>query len=202
MSADGQPPTRPEDLERDPDRVDGPITPVVAPLRSGAECVFSLSAAMRTFLLLLPAVLVGAVVSAGWHAGTGQPSAAAPTPTIDPRLIVQPRTSTQAVSLGGLQVLLVASPLIPGTNRLVVRLTDHGLGVTGARVSIAAGMVGMLMRPLRFGVREVGNGRYEADGPLPMFGPWRLSVGIERRGGTVLSHTFVLGLNLPPALLP
>jgi len=166
-----------------------------------SRSTISLSTVASTILLLLPVLLAGAIVSTGWHAGTGRPSAAPQAATVDPRLIVRSRTITQTISVGGSRLTLAASPLIPGTNHLELSLTDHGRAMQGARVSIGVKMTDMSLPPFWLAVHETQGGRYEAKAPLTMFGPWRITVKVDQPGGLHLSHAFALVLGLPPGLL-
>jgi hypothetical protein len=152
-------------------------------------------------VLLVAAVLVDQVAPNRTRKAVSQSSAVSVTPTIDPRLILRPRTLTQAVVIEGVRITVEASPLIPGANHLVVTLTEQGQAIDGARVSASAVMAEMVMRPVRFVTSAKGGGRYEATGPLPMFGLWRLTIEADRPHEPHLSHTFALGLDIPAALL-
>jgi hypothetical protein len=145
-------------------------------------------------LLLLARLVLGAP-AAGPSAGN-RPAGAG-----DPRLIVQPRTITQVARVAALRLALTASPLVPGPNRFVVTLGEHGRAVEGARVQVVATMSGMLMRPERFVAGQGRDGRYTAAGALPMFGRWQLTVRVHRPHAAPIVHRFWLRLDLPPALL-
>jgi hypothetical protein len=120
--------------------------------------------------------------------------------TIDPRLILTPRTLTQSATAGGLRVALTVSPLLPGSNRFELRLAVRGRPVMAAHVQLLPRMVGMPMRPIVLLMREVQPGRYTATGPLAMFGLWQLVARIDRPGEASLSHGFTLGVDLPTGL--
>ena len=151
-------------------------------------------------LLLLPLTLL--IVAVAWqtHGATPRQAAGNEVPAVDPRLIVRPQTITQAATAGGLDLSLTASPLLPGTNHLLLKLEDHGRAVGAAQVSMTATMPGMGMRPVEFVMRELAGGRYEAGGPLSMFGTWQVTAQISRPHAPPLTHTFTVGLNLPPGL--
>jgi hypothetical protein len=128
-----------------------------------------------------------------------RPAAQAAQP-IDPRLILTPRTLTQAATTGGLRVALTVSPLLPGSNRFELRLAGRGRPVVAAHVQVLPRMVGMPMRPIVLPMSEVQPGRYVATGPLAMFGLWQILVRIDRPGKASLSQGFTLGVDLPTGL--
>ena len=121
--------------------------------------------------------------------------------TIDPRLILTPRTLTQSATAGGLRMALMVSPLLPGSNRFELRLAGRGLPVVAARVQLVPRMEGMAMRPFTLSMSEAQPGRYVATGPLPMFGRWQVTVRIDRPGVATLSYGFTLGVDLPRGLM-
>jgi hypothetical protein len=146
-------------------------------------------------VLLLVTVLVWSLHSAAHQAVAGRSAA------IDPRLIIQPRTAAQTVQVGGVGLTLTASPLVPGSNHFEVRLDNHGRPSAGARVLLVARMIGMAMRPITLPMREVRPGWYAGMGPLAMFGRWQVTVHADRPGTTSLNHQFMVGVDLPNALL-
>src|SRR5439155_14484666 len=81
------------------------------------------------------------------------------TPTINPLLIVQPRTVTQSVHLGTLRLALTASPVLPGPNRFIVTLVEHGRVIAVARVGLTAKMLEMPMRPVLLSVQAERDAR-------------------------------------------
>ena len=145
--------------------------------------------------LVLATVLIWSGHSAAHQTVTARSAA------IDQRLILQPRTVTQAVGAGGLRLTLAASPLLPGSNHFAVRVGDQNRPFAGARVLLTARMIGMAMRPITVPLSEVHPGRYTGTGPLPMFGPWRITVHVDRPGTPSLSHQFMVGVDLPSGLL-
>jgi hypothetical protein len=144
---------------------------------------------------LLAAVLVWSLHSAAHQAATG------PSATIDPRLIIQPRTVAQTVQVGGLRLTLTASPLVPGSNHFEVRLGDRGRPVDGARIRLIATMPEMAGRPLSYQTGAIGEGRYEVTGPLTMFGHWQIMTTISRPGAAALTHAFGLSLDIPSGVI-
>jgi hypothetical protein len=158
-----------------------------------------LLAAGAVAFLLLSALAARGITPLGGRAQGGQPAAAAQ--RIDPRLILRPRTLTQAATVGGLRLALTVGPLIPGPNRFELRLTARGLLGGAAHVHMAALMTEMAMPPIRLSMREVQRGRYVAVGPLAMFGRWQLSIQIDRSGTEPLTHRFMIGVDLPRGLL-
>ncbi len=153
--------------------------------------------------LLLLAGLLYALGNAPWAAfgSVGRPSPGRAARTIDPRLIVRPRTLTQAATLGGLRVALAVSPVLPGPNRFALRLVERGRPVGAAHVRLIARMTEMAMRPVALAMREGRRGRYAAGGLLAMFGHWRLTIHIDRPGMAPLTHRFAIGVNLPAGLM-
>lgn len=119
----------------------------------------------------------------------------------DPRLIVQPRSVTRMAEVDGLRLALTVQPVLPGPNRVVIVLADHGRTTDGVQVDAAATMPGMPMRPARLSVHEESNGRFVGVGTLAMFGRWQIAVHVARRHATPLVHVFAVSLDLPPALL-
>jgi hypothetical protein len=148
-------------------------------------------------LLLLARLVLGAPAAA--QSAGNRPAGAGATGA--PLLIVQPLTITQVARIAGLRLALTASPLVPGPNRFAVTLDERGRAVEGARVHLVATMPGMLMRPVRFAAGPGREGGYAAAGTLPMFGPWQLTVGVDRPHAAPLDHRFQVRLDLPAALL-
>ena len=120
---------------------------------------------------------------------------------IDPRLIVRPHAVTQVAVVDGLHLALAVNPALPGPNRVVVALADHGRVPAGARIRVVATMPGMLMRPVQVVARQERAGRYVGVGALSMFGRWQLAVRVERPRAAPLVHVFAVTLDLPAALL-
>lgn len=147
-------------------------------------------------VLVLATVLVWSLQSAAHKAVTGLYTA------IDPRLIIQPRTVAQTAQVDGLRLTLTASPLVPGSNHFEVRLDNQGRPVGGARIRLIATMPGMAGRPLSYQARAIGQGRYQATGPLTMFGRWQILATISRPGVAALTHVFRLSLDVPSGALP
>jgi hypothetical protein len=153
-------------------------------------------------LALLAWIAWGA--TGAWRAAQRAASAHIDPPSaqaIDPRLIVRPHTVTRVAVVNGLHLALAVTPVLPGPNRVVVALTDHGRVLAGARIRVVATMPGMLMRPVQVVAREERGGRYVGMGALSMFGRWQLAVRVERPGAAPLVHVFAVPLDLPAALL-
>jgi len=156
--------------------------------------------ALAALLLLAGVLLIGAgALRAGGASGrSAAPSAA---PTVDPRLVLVPRTVTQTATAAGVTMELTAGPLLPGANRFALLLAAQGRPLAGAQVVLTARMEGMAMPPETLSLREVALGAYAAAGPLPMFGQWQLDIQVERAGVAPLTHEFAVGVDLPPGLL-
>ena len=156
--------------------------------------------AMAVPLVLAPVLVLVTILIWSGHSAAHQ-AAAGRSATIDPRLILQPHTVSQTVYASGLGLTLTASPLLPGGNHFEVRLGEHGRPLAGARVILTARMIGMAMRPITVPLSEVRPGRYTGMGPLAMFGPWRITVHVDRPGTPSLDHPFMVGVDLPNGLL-
>jgi hypothetical protein len=94
-------------------------------------------------------------------------------------------------------VELTADPLLPGPNRFELRLAKRGRSLASARVLLVARMIGMAMRPITLPMRELRPGRYAAMGPLAMFGPWQVTVQVDRPGTASFRHQFTVSVDLP-----
>jgi len=111
---------------------------------------------------------------------------------------------------GGLRVRLGVSPGTPGPNRFEALVLEDGDPVEEADVSIdftAPGdRAGSTLE-----LEEVGEGRYEAEGPgLDASGPWQLAVAVEREGGraevplrlTTICETHLVDLEVGTTSIP
>lgn len=142
-------------------------------------------------------VLLG--VGVALHAGVGSSGAAAPaaTPTIDPRLIIHPRTVPIVATLShGVQVSGTLYPAYPGRNtlRLVLRW-QGGVLAPAAPLTLVATMPGMAMAPIR--ARLAGHDLHYSGGvTLPMFGAYRAQIRILTPSGPS-TGTVMLPLTLP-----
>ena len=143
-------------------------------------------------------VLIGvgaALLATGQHAAA--PVAPAATPTVDPRLIVRPRTVAIAgVLSNGLHLAGTFYPAYPGRNTLylTVRRGAQGRYVAG-RIALSATMPGMAMLPVR-GTLAAGGQRYTGTLTLPMFGTYRVTVAIATPGAAA-TGAITLTLSLP-----
>jgi hypothetical protein len=151
--------------------------------------------------LLLRAGAMGAVGPWAEDSSASRHATSLATQAIDPRLLLVPRTVTQAVTARGVRVELTAGPLLPGPNRFELRLTERGRPLAGAHVLLLARMDGMAMLPITVHLREVQHGRYAATGPLAMFGQWKVMVQIDRPNTASLRHQFTVSVDLPTGLL-
>jgi hypothetical protein len=130
-----------------------------------------------------------------------RPAAATQSATVDPRLLIQPRTVAQAAQVDGLRLTLTAGPLVPGSNHFILTLSEAARPIDAAEIQLIASMRGMAMRPLIFTARPMGHGHYEATGGLTMFGQWRLIAQIRLPRAKPLRQAFGLNLDLPPGIL-
>ncbi len=158
-------------------------------------------AAMTTLVLPAIMLLLAGVLVWSRHASAAHPTVTGQAAAIDPRLILQPRTVAQTARVGGLQLTLHTSPLIPGNNHFEVRLREHGKPLAGAHVLLTARMIGMAMRPITLPLSEGRPGRYAAEGPLAMFGRWQVTMRIDRPGTASLQRQFIVSVDLPKGLL-
>jgi YtkA-like protein len=117
--------------------------------------------------------------------------------TVDPALAVLPRTVTQAADIGGMHLVLVANPVVPGENHFTLRLADRRGAIVGARVQLSVAMVGMRMEPLPLSATEIAPGRYRVTGLLTMFGRWQVSARVDRAGSRSITQPFRLSVDLP-----
>lgn len=171
---------------------------------AGTKSLLSLAAVLLLAVaLLLRAGAIHTGMVGSWAGdSSGRRRAASPaTQTIDPRLVLTPRTVTQSATAAGVGIELTAGPLLPGSNRFALRLAERGRPRAGARVVLVARMIGMTMRPITLPMNELQPGRYVATGPLTMFGRWQVIVQVDRPGAALLTHRFTVGINLPQGLL-
>ncbi len=167
---------------------------------AGTTALLSLAVVLLCAVMLL--LRAGAVHVSALGVGAADSSGRQrATQTIDSRLLLEPRTVTQAATVSAVRVELSTGPLLPGSNRFELRLAGHGRPLAGARVVLAASMIGMAMRPVTLPMSEVRPGRYAATGPLTMFGRWRITVRITRPGIAPLRRQFTVGVDLPRGLL-
>lgn len=169
-----------------------------------AKVLFSLAAVPLLAIALLlwaGAIHAGALGSGTGHSSGGRRAISPATRTIDPRLILVPRTVTQAATVAGVRAELTTAPLLPGSNRFELRLAARGQPLVGAGVVLVARMSEMAMRPITLPMSQVRPGRYAAMGPLTMFGRWQLTVQIARPGAAPIRHQFTVGVDLPRDLL-
>lgn len=171
-------------------------TKALALLSLAAVALLAITILMRTGAMQVNAVGPWAGDESG-----SRPLTTPATQAIDQRLILTPRTVTQAATASGVRVQLTTGPLLPGPNRFELRLAARGRPFVRSRVVLAARMIGMAMRPLTLPMREVQPGRYAATGPLAMFGRWQITVQIDRPGIASLNRQFTVGVDLPRGLL-
>jgi len=170
--------------------------------RRRALCALAAGVLLAVALLLgTGAIRAGGLVP--WVNGPAGRGRAAPSaaPTVDPRLILVPRTVSQSATAGGVEMELMAGPLLPGSNHFALRLVEAGRPLGGVHVALTARMEEMAMAPLTVPMSEGEPGAYAATGPLPMFGAWQLTVQIARPGAAAITHQFTVSVDLPPGLL-
>lgn len=171
---------------------------------AGTKALLSLAAVvLLAVALLLGAAAIHASAVGPWTEGSsgGRRAASPATQTIDPRLLLAPRTVTQSATAAGVRAELTTGPLLPGSNRFELRLAERGRPLAGARVFLMARMTGMAMRPVTLRMSEAPPGRYAATGLLAMFGRWQLTVQIDRPGAVLLAPRFTVDVTLPQGLL-
>ena len=170
---------------------------------AGTKAALSLAALVLLAVVLLRAGVLHATAMGPWAAGASgsRPAASPVTQTVDPRLLLTPRTVTQAAAAGGVGVALTVGPLLPGSNRFELRLAQRGRPLAGARVFLVVRMTGMAMRPITLPLSEAQPGRYTARGPLAMFGQWQVTTHVDRPGRASLRHRFTVSVDLPRGLL-
>jgi hypothetical protein len=146
---------------------------------------------------LLVALLVGgaALLAVGQQAAPSAVPTA--TPTIDPQLIVRPRTIRIAGTLAnGLPLDGTLYPAYPGSNTLNLTLprgSQRRYG--GDRIALSATMLGMAMRPVN-GTLVARGQRYTGALTLPMFGTYRVKVVVASPGAAT-AGSVTLTLSLP-----
>jgi hypothetical protein len=158
----------------------------------------------RLILLLVPVALIAVAVFVAIGAGQKPAPTATATvaaPGVNPALILRPRAATLAGTAGTVNLKMMVAPLIPGTNHLVLTLTQHGRPLDGAHISLQITMPGMLMRPIHVEARAGGHGLYQAAAPLSMFGGWRLAVQVTAPHQAPVSHVFALNMDIPASVL-
>jgi len=102
-------------------------------------------------------------------------------PTVDPRLVIVPRTAPiQGALSGGARLRGTLSPAIPGPNTLRLRASDGaGARIEGGRLRLVVTMPGMRMRPIVVTLQAHGED-YSGTLPLPMFGLYRATVVVSK----------------------
>jgi hypothetical protein len=146
--------------------------------------------------LLVAGFVGGAALLAVGHHGAPRAVPAA-TPTVDPRLIVRPRTIPIAGTFAnGPHLDGTLYPAYPGRNTLdltVPRGTQRRSG--GDRIALSASMPGMAMRPVNGTLIAHGH-RYIGTLMLPMFGTYRIEVVVASPGAAA-TGSITLTLSLP-----
>ena len=149
--------------------------------------------------LLVAAGLGIAAAAVGPWRSAATAAIQAPTPTIDPRLLIVPQTTTvQARLTADMRLSGTLSPTIPGPNALSLTIRDRaGHLVRGGRLHLVATMPGMDtgMVPSRAVLAPHGD-RYSGQLSLPMFGRYRATVAIAAPGGPY-TGTLTIGV-FPP----
>jgi hypothetical protein len=146
-------------------------------------------------LLAVLLVVGAALLAVGQQAAP--PAVPAATPTVDPRLIVRPRTIRITGTLSnGLHLDGTLYPAYPGRNTLhltVPRGTQRWYG--GDHIALSATMPGMAMRPIK-GTLVARGHRYTGALTLPMFGTYRVGV-VMAAPGAATTGSITLTLSLP-----
>ena len=143
---------------------------------------------------------------AGGHGPASTSPAASPRATIDPRLIIHPRTlHVMGAFSGGVRLSGTLSPAYPGENTFHLTARRNGRNLAqvpgqtgpaqGSRLTLEATMPGMAMPPVH-GTLTGHDGRYSGTLRLPMFGTYRIAVTIEMPGGPE-TGTITVTLPLP-----
>jgi hypothetical protein len=117
----------------------------------------------------------------------------APTPTIDPRLILHPGVKRFVAAFGGgLRVAGALDPSIPGSNAM--RLSAPG-GRASGRLVVRITMPGMVMVPIAATLTPHGGG-FTGRITLPMFGTYRADMTLMSAGRPI-HGTATLEIPLP-----
>ncbi len=147
-------------------------------------------------LLLVVSLSIGlAVVAGGRSSQLAAPSRA--TPTVDPRLILRPRTAPVAAVLSPRWPLTgTLYPAYPGRNTLRLRLeSPDQAALARSSISLEVTMPGMAMPPIRVVLHGQG-GRASGVLTLPMFGVYRAQVVVVTPSGRA-TGVLALPLSLP-----
>ncbi|MCA1598267.1 MAG: hypothetical protein LC769_04475 [Chloroflexi bacterium] len=129
----------------------------------------------------------------------GAPRAVAPaaTPTIDPRLVIRPRSvPVRAPLTDGAEARGTLYPAYPGRNTLHLVIRWHGRPLSPtAPLTLVATMRGMAMRPIQATLVARG-GSYAGTVTLPMFGAYQARIAVVTPHGRA-HGTLTLRLSLP-----
>jgi hypothetical protein len=161
-----------------------------------------LGSAVLALLLVIAAgsatVLIRGFVSQAAESPPRESTQPSALPTVDPRLVLHPRSESQVAQSGSLRLALTAGPLIPGANRLTLMVADHGKAVDGAEIRFVVRMLDMRMTTRSYSATKPTRltGSYAATASLPMFGRYLITVLIDIPGKPPVTHAFKVNLNL------
>jgi len=146
----------------------------------------------------LVVVLLGAGVALSTRgATTGGAAAPVTIPTVDPRLVIPPRTiPVTAVLTGGAQARGTLFPAYPGRNvlRVVIRWRGSARSLA-APLLLTVTMPGMPMTPIHARLTD-RDSRYAGTVTLPMLGTYRAALSLAVPEGHV-TGTLILPLTIP-----
>jgi hypothetical protein len=146
--------------------------------------------------LLLVLLGLGLALLSRAHLSASSPTVPAQ-PSVDPRLIIRPRSAPVAAVLShGVRLAGTLYPAYPGRNTL--RLAVQGrtrASAPGNRVVLVASMPGMAMAPIRATLVALDH-HYVGTVTLPMFGTYRAQVVVDTPAGRA-TGTLTLILSLP-----
>ena len=169
------------------------MTRATARVRSAPAASALVGARCRRWAHLLPGALVltSVFLLVACNLGPPQtgPTAAPPTPTVDPTVLARGAVASNLLS----NITLVASPDPPVANQeatLTVHLArGDGGAANGVPVEVRATPPGPNATPLNLTVRAAGNGDYAAQFKPGVSGRWQVTV-LAHAGGFVRQEDF------------
>ena len=130
-------------------------------------------------LLIVLAVMIGAIAILGWKVMSASNSSTASSGSGNPAISLS--TDPNPLELG------------PATFMIDVKDKD-GKPVDNATVSFDLNMTAMNMGTQQGNAAPQGNGRYSAVGGMSMRGPWRVSTKITMPDGSVVNKEFTVNV--------
>jgi hypothetical protein len=145
--------------------------------RSSRRPVSFLVLAVLLVVLVVAAIILFMARSNDASNTTGPTNSPAATATIDPRLILHPRTMPLSATLGnGIHLRGTLSPSLPGTNTITLGLTQTQSAATLPKyIDLVITMPGMRMSPIHERL-NFQKGAFTGAIRLPMFGAYTAQV--------------------------